>query len=235
MPDLLLVNPRKRTRTKSRKRRSAAQKAATAKMLAANRRRRRGPARASKRRRSTALAAVPRRARRLGARRRATTRRRYARNPIGGSLKGIGAQFMDAGIMAGGAFGLDVLTGFVMPYIPAGSPLRTFPGKQAMKGVAAIALGMVAGMVVKGSTAKLIATGGLVSELVDAMRIAKMKYAPDIRLGDADPMGMWMDPSLGYVYEDPALSYDSGPVDGLLTDPSQPGNSYSYNSAEQSY
>lgn len=206
MAHLLIVNPskkpslrkRKGVKRMAKKRRSAAQKAATARMLAANRARRSGKKRTvrakstRRRRRSSTLQSVKRHGRPASARafhaagysRNPARRklRRYRRNPIGGALNLgniVTGTLMPAATAATGAIALDVAFG----YLPLPDMLKTGPMRHVVKGAGAIALGVVAGMVVKRETAKQFAAGAMTVVMYNAMKEVLARFAPNVAMG----------------------------------------------------
>lgn len=143
----------------------------------------------TRRRRKNPVAANPRRRRSV---RRVSTRpvrhHRRRRNPI--STRGIMGQIMPAATAAFGALGLDMLWG----YAPIPEALKTGPMRYLAKAAGAVGLGMLAGMVVKKSTADQMSMGALTVVLHSAMRDGMSSYMPNIALGE------YMSPqeSLGY-------------------------------------
>ena len=170
MAELMLVNPRKRR--KSRKPRTAAQRAATRKLVAGNKRRRNpAPARrkvsAIKRRRTPARSVVAR-------------KRRYKRNPNGRGMAGIvNTTLIPAAVAASGALSLDVLWNF----LPLPETLKTGPLRHIAKGAGAIGLGWLAGMVVNKKTAGQLATGALTVVTYNAMREMMARFMPAVNMG----------------------------------------------------
>ena len=180
MAEMLLLNPAPR---RNPKRRSAAQRAATARLVALNRsrrasnprRRRRNPANVM----SSALFSNPRRRRRnpslfanpVGRRHRRRRnpslfanpvgrRHRRRRNPIhlGGMGSGIGAMLKEAAIGGAGALAVDVIMGYVQPYLPAsmlpvaGQPVGLY---QVAKAGITVALGKGLSRHTKGLSQKM--------------------------------------------------------------------------------
>lgn len=206
MAQLLLINPkvkpsrRKRKGVKAmKKRRSKAQVAATRKLVALNRakgKRKSNPVggkvmakkRRSKRRSNpvSTLKSVRRHGkadsrkafRKLGYSRNPAKRRR---NPITGKLGGIVSNtIMPAAIGAGGALTLDLIWG----YLPIPAVVKVGPMRHAAKGVGAIGLGMLAGMVLKKDTANALALGAMTVVMYNAAREAVASFAPNIALGE---------------------------------------------------
>lgn len=195
MPEILLVNPRKRKATSrktarrkkpvAKKRRTAAQKAATRKMIAANRRR--GNPVAKRRRRVTRKKPVRRRA----SARRAPVRRRRRR--IGNprlTMRSVQNQLMDAGTGAVGALGLDVIQG----YLPIPANLKVGIVGTGVKALLAIGMGVIASNVkiVRGSVANKMVNGALTVVLHDELKKQVAVFAPGLQLGE------YMGDGLGY-------------------------------------
>jgi len=156
MAQLMLVNPRKRRKTK---------------------RRRKNPVAANPRRRRTRVST------------RTVRHRRRRRNPI--SRRGIMGQIMPAATAAFGALGLDMIWG----YAPIPDSLKTGPMRYVAKAAGAVALGMLAGMVTKKSTADQMSMGALTVVLHSAMRDGMSSYMPNIALGEymgpQESLGYW--------------------------------------------
>lgn len=144
-----------------------------------------------RRRRTSKKKTVARRrpTRRISTRPARKTRRR--RNPIKTrGLSGVVNQIMPAATAAVGALGLDLIWG----YAPIPESLKTGNMRFVVKAAGAIGLGMLAGMVVKKSTADQLATGALTVVLHNAMRDGMANFAPNIQLGEY----MNNDETLGY-------------------------------------
>lgn len=206
MAQLLLINPkvkpsrRKRKGVKvMKKRRSKAQVAATRKLVALNRAKGKrksnpvgGKVMAKKRRSKRTLKSVRRHGKPASkatfhkqgyARNPINLRHRHKRrsNPITGKLGGIVDQIiMPAGIGAGGALTLDLIWG----YLPIPAVVKVGPMRHAAKGVGAIGLGMLAGMVLKKDTANALALGAMTVVMYNAAREAVASFAPNIALGE---------------------------------------------------
>lgn len=171
MPQILLVNPRKR---RGRKTRSAAQRAATAKMLAANRRRRNPKSRKSaKRRRNPAPLTVMHKANPIRRKRRASARRR---NPIsfrrimsgGGSGTGVSTMLKNAALGAVGATAINTAIG----RLPLPASLMVGRVSYLTRAGVAIGLGILAEktrLLGAGTLAKMV-EGSLTVTLYDAIR-----------------------------------------------------------------
>lgn len=180
MAEILLLNPK--GRTKMKKRRTAAQKRATAKLVAMNRARRKTGARkvrrvsSVKRRRAVSVTVAanpaPRRRRRSVRRSNpAAVVRRRRRNPIslgGGKLGGLLAPMKEAAIQGAGAVAFDIGFGYVNSYLPAS--LQRTPGRvglgDAVKAVITVVAGQALAKVTKGYSRKA-AVGALTIQARD--------------------------------------------------------------------
>lgn len=156
MAQLMLVNPRKRrAKRKTTKRKTTARRKSTATAKRRTTARRRNPV--------------------------APLRRR--RNPIRRKgLKGFIAPVMPAAISAGGALGLDLAWGVIGSRLPPA--LGDGPVKYVTKSIAALGLGVLAGMVTKKTTADQLATGALTVVLHGAMRDTVSAQFPGVALGE---------------------------------------------------
>ena len=187
MPEILLVNPRKRKTARrkkpvAKKRRTAAQKAATRKMIAANRKRRKNPV-ATKRRRARRKPAAPKRratARRAPVRRRRRSSARRSNPAL--TMRSVQNQLMEAGTGAVGAIGLDVIQG----YLPIPANLKGGIVGTGVKALLAIGMGVLASniKIVKASTAAKMANGALTVVLHDELRKQVGNFAPGLQLGE---------------------------------------------------
>lgn len=199
MPEILLVNPRKRRKTRrkktvAKKRRSPAQKRATAKMIAANRRRKNPVVRKrrkTRRKPTRGKSAVARSRRRASPVRR---RRRVGRrkgNPAF-TMRSLQNQLMEAGTGAVGALGLDVIQG----YLPIPANLKAGLVGTGVKALLAIGMGVVAQnfKVIRGRTANQMVNGALTVVLHDELKKQVATFAPGLQLGeylDADGLGYY--------------------------------------------
>lgn len=111
-------------------------------------------------------------------------RRKYRRNPIGGGLKGITAPLMPAATAAVGAIGLDLAWGKIGGMLP--DSLKSGPVRHVAKAAGALALGALAGMVLKKDTANNLAIGALTVVLHGAMRETIQSAMPGVTLGEYD-------------------------------------------------
>lgn len=165
-----------------------------------------------------------------------TTRRRYARNPIGLAaanpirkrrkyrrnpiaMKGLMAPIMPAAIAAGGAIGLDLAWGMIGSKLPAA--LSTGPVRHVAKAAGALALGALAGMVLKKETANNLAIGALTVVMHGAMRETMQKMLPNVALGEyeseMDGLAMYTGDGMngmgeyveGLSYSGAGVSFDS--------------------------
>ncbi len=205
MAQLMLVNPsprksKRKTKPKKRKvkvmakkkaKRSAKQRAWSKKLGRMSkarsrpaRKRKRNPSAPAKRARTRTVTKNVTRYRNRPVKRRAVRRR----NP---SARGVINQLvMPAAMQAGGAIALDVVMGYGQGYLPV--QLSTGPGKALVKGVAAIAIGMVAGKLGKRKLGNDMARGALTVTLHDLFRSTLEQNAPQIPLGDMDSGDMDM-------------------------------------------
>lgn len=221
MPQLFMVNPPKRG--KSRKRRTPAQRRATAKMIAANkkkrrskstttRRKKRAPTMARRKKRSTARRSTAKRRssprRRRSVKRRSPItrlrrhsvymtnrprrrRKRYGINPRGGIVGQVMQGVKDAGATLVGGALARTAVGFV--------PLPNTGLTGAMVGVGvAVGLGMVARKVVSGDTARFITAGAMQVPL--KALITSFVPSAGAFLGDYDNIGVYGQPGVaGYL------------------------------------
>lgn len=208
MPQLMLVNPRKRKAKRGKKKimarrktRTAAQKRATKKLIAFNRRRKRAATPTRRRRRAAPAKVKPYARSRRAPHRRPTARlvrrrkknnvRGYYPNPRRRTARGMAQRIMrqqvqPAAIQASGALLLDIGYGYFGSYIPA--QFNTGMLRHATKGVIAIGLGYLASNFVRNETANQLATGALTITMHDAMKELVGQFMPNIPLGD---VGYW--------------------------------------------
>lgn len=205
MAELMLINPKKRTKRGKKKmaykkRRTAAQKRATAKLVAFNKRRRKAPRRKARKRNPTAPVSRRRSARTTlttsparRTRRRTVARRRvYRRNPTRKNMMQniVSKQLQPAAIQASGAIGLDVVYGYFGQFIPA--QLNQGMLRHVTKGVVALGLGFVASNFIKNSTANEMAKGALTVTMHGAFKEALQQWMPAIPLGmDTSEIGYY--------------------------------------------
>lgn len=211
--EVLLVNPRRRRRA-TRKRRSPAQRAATRQLVARNRGRS-GTARKKRRRRNPIgpyarngmgmYVSNPRR-RRRPTRKRATARRRYRRNPT--TMKGIiNVLVMPAATAGAGALALDILWGFV----PVPQEIKTGPMRHVAKGLGAIVLGQLVGMVGTKRMGDTMAMGALTVVFHSAFREMTAQFMPNVNLGYYSAgANAGYDPQLGYYVASPRMTVARG-------------------------
>lgn len=174
---MLLVNPRKRRKT--RKRRTAAQNAATRKLVAMNRRRK---SQARRIRNPIAGLAPTHRRRRTSPTRARVVRRRYRRNPT--TARGlIRKSIQPAFASALGALGLDVMWGFAP--VPPNWKVGNF--RHLIKGAGAIAFGHLAGGVIGKGNAHTMTQGALTVIMHTAMSEFVTQNMPQIQLGYYSP------------------------------------------------
>lgn len=189
MSELVLINPRRRTR----RRRKGRMPPALARYWASHGRRKlRNPKRkATRRRRRRAVlgyTAGPRKIRRRKLnprhRRRATRfiARRRRRNPrfglpsAGGVMK---HTIMPAAIGAGGALALDVAYGYASPYLPAFFQNRW--ATLAVKIVGALGIGMVAGRVLGREQGRIATLGAATVVVYGAAKTALAQAMPTVK------------------------------------------------------
>lgn len=194
MAEILLVNPRKR-----RKRRKNPVRRMSAKQRRYfGKRRRRNPARGL--RAKPVATANPRRRRRRSVARVVSRRRR---NP---TLRGVTGRILptvQSGFVGAlGGLGLDVLTGFALPKLPAA--VQTGLGKTAFKILSAVLVGYLGGMVRRGWGTQL-ANGAMTIVLHDALKEQVAANFPAIPLGEYLTVG----PEVGYDMQ-PALPGETG-------------------------
>lgn len=187
--------------TKRKARRTAAQKRATAKLVALNRskRRRSNPSRAAAYRQVATMSNPIKRRRRRRNPLSTVARRRVARrrNPING---GISRMVMPAVTGAAGALALDVAFG----YLPIPATLKAGPLRHIVKAAGAIGLSIIAGKVVKKSTAEAMGIGALTVIAHDMAKEAVTKFAPQVKM---DGVGLYVN---GMGYYNPAMPAGGG-------------------------
>ncbi|MEE9119413.1 MAG: hypothetical protein V3U02_12580 [Calditrichia bacterium] len=154
MGQLLLVNPKKRGRRKTRRKNPVARVA--------------NP-RSKKSRRRNPIAANPRRRR--------TYRRR--RNPITKIGNLVQDSLIPSVTAAGGALALDIIMGF----LPLPDVVKIGPMRHLVKGAGAIGMGMIAGMVSTPKTAQLVTTGALTVTMYGAGKELVGRFLPQLALG----------------------------------------------------
>ena len=168
-----------------KKPRSAAQRAATRKMLEARwgKKRRKNPARKTTRRRSTGtMRSIVSRRTGKPVSRQTWSRSPYRRNPRprAGMLGNIvNNTVIPALVAGGGAIALDLAWGF----LPIPEQVKTGPMRHAAKGLGAIGLGFVAGMVLPKKTAQNLSTGAMTVVVYNAYRDMLARFAPTVALG----------------------------------------------------
>lgn len=164
----------------------------------------------STKRKTTAKRAAPKRRRSPVRRRRRVTRAK--RNPARRGVMGMAQQsFMPAVQGSAGAIGLDLLLG----YAPLPPALQSGMARHLVKGVGAIALGGVAGMIGSKSMARNMTQGALTVALHGAAREMMQTAMPDIKLGMTDY-------DMGYVSSGYVPNYGND-TPAALTDQSDMG------------
>jgi hypothetical protein len=185
MAEILLVNPRRRRKSKA-KRKSSRKSYRRARRAAPRVRRRK------------AVAAAPRRRRRV-----VRAVKRYRRRKENPSFRGITGSVM-GGVKAGfigalGALGLDVLYGFAKPKLPAA--LTSGPADYLTKALAAVLVGMVGNKVMRGRGAALT-TGAMTVVIHDALKAQIAANFPGVPLGE-------------YIASSPIVGYGANPATPL--------------------
>ncbi len=204
--EVLLVNPRRRRRARRKvtaRRRPARRRPAT------RRRRRRnpiGPYAGTRRSGMGYYVSNPRRRRRPARRRRTTARRRYRRNPT--TMRGIINQLvMPAATAGAGALALDILWGFV----PVPEQIKTGPMRHVAKGLGAVVLGQLVGMVGTRRMGDTMAMGALTVVFHSAFREMTAQFMPGVPLGYYSAgANAGYDPQLGYYVSSPRLAVSRG-------------------------
>jgi len=175
MQELLLINPAKRSRRKSRKTASPAQRRARAAFAA--RARAKNPARRRRAARVHSLPAVRRRRNPIVARRRSMRRR----NPVGGFAGTAIDMVKDAAIGGAGALGVDIIAGQIKPMLPVS--MQTGNSYAAAKALITVGVG-VFGRRVLGNVAMQAARGALTVQAYNLFR----PYVPaTMQLGSLSP------------------------------------------------
>lgn len=182
MPEVLLVNPRKRKSPSKRKR---------------------GPARARRRTTTVTVKANPSKPRRKRRKKAKTVRRRgYRRNPVNFNIMNFMQDtLMPSAVGAVGALGVDLTLGL----LPLPDTLKTGPMRPLVKGLGAIGIGFVANMVATRQMAEQVTAGGLTVVLYDAMKTFMQTQFPALPLGEYDAY-----PALDYVSPAPLLDEEGG-------------------------
>lgn len=166
MPTAMVVNPARKRRKKRARTKGGRYKKTT---------RRRNPI-------AAIAAANPKRRRRRGRSKSRTYRRR--RNPAGFNLQAFATKrLMPALIGGAGGLGLDI----IMAQLPIPENLKTGPMAPLVKGIGAIGMGMVAGMVVGRQTAEQVLSGALTVVAYGALKDFVATSMPNIQLS-AVPM-----------------------------------------------
>ena len=203
--EVLLVNPRKRRRRPVRRRAATRRPAAR---RPAKRRRRRNPIGPYARSGMGMYVSNPRRRKRRAAARRPTKARRrtrYRRNP---TMRGIiNSLILPAATAGAGALALDVLWGFV----PIPENIKTGPMRHVAKGLGAIVLGQLVGMVGNKRMGDTMALGALTVTFHSAFREMTAQFMPGVPLGYYSAgANAGYDPQLGYYVSSPRLAVNRG-------------------------
>ena len=205
--EVLLVNPRKRRRRPVRRR--AAARRPAARRRPAKRRRRRNPIGPYARSGVGMYVSNPRRRRKAVRRRRPTRARRRTRirrNPT--TMRGIiNLLVMPAATAGAGALALDVLWGFV----PIPDNIKSGPMRHVAKGLGAIVLGQLVGMVGTNRMGETMALGALTVTFHAAFGEMTAQFMPVVPLGYYSAgANAGYDPQLGYYVASPRLGVNRG-------------------------
>lgn len=203
--EVLLVNPRRRRRAPARGR--PRRKMTARRRPATKRRRRRNPIGPYAKSGMGYYVSNPRRRRRRSpTRKRATARRRYRRNPT--TMKGIINQLvMPAATAGAGALALDILWGFV----PVPAEIKTGPMRHVAKGLGAVVLGQLVGMVGTKRMGDTMAMGALTVVFHSAFKEMTAQFMPGVPLGYYSAgANAGYDPQLGYYVQSPRLAVSRG-------------------------
>jgi len=197
MAELMLINPHKRRKSKTKAVRKNPRKrrpmTALQRQYFGKSKHKRNPSVAKKTKKSRKYKRNP-----VHVPKHSSKRRKYRRNPSRGlgkfSVQGFAKNtLMPSAIGAAGALGLDVLIGF----LPLPPNLKTGPMRSVVRIAGAVALGIVAGMVVKKETAANIAAGAVTVTLYDVLKGAVQTAMPTLQLGETDIFTEY--PSLAYA------------------------------------
>ena len=205
--EVLLVNPRRRRRAPTRRR--PRRKTAARRRPATKRRRRRNPIGPYARNGMGMYVSNPNgaRRRRRPVRRRATVRRR--RNPAGRmTMRRVMNDLLLPSATAGaGALALDILWGFV----PVPPEIKTGPMRHVAKGLGAIVLGQIVGMVGTRKMGDTMAMGALTVVFHSAFREMTAQFMPQVNLGYYSPgANAGYDAALGYYVASPRMTVARG-------------------------
>lgn len=174
MAELMLVNPRKLRRRKTRMR-----------SVRRYRRIQRAPRKSIRLRRFSGYIGNPRRRRRF----------RIRRNPIGFSIQSFTKDtLIPSAVGAAGALGLDVIMGF----LPLPDAVKSGPMRPIVRIAGAIGIGMLAGMVTSRRTAEQVTAGAVTVVLYDLIKGFVQTQFPALRLGETDeyPVLEYMNPAI---------------------------------------
>ncbi len=200
------------------RRRSAAQRAATKKLVALNRRRRRkNPSRRRRAYKATRTLTPARRRRRNPAKRRrrsyprpsaqtasraGRTLRRYRRNPVRRNM--LDTMVFPALTATTGALALDI----AWANLPLPANIKAGPFKHVAKGLGAVGMAWLAGMVVRPKTAEALGVGALTVVLHQAAREFIGQAMPQLNMGYYNagmPAGGYDNNNMGlYVQSQPS-------------------------------
>ena len=206
--EVLLVNPRKRRRRPVRR---AATRRPAARRRPAKRRRRRNPIGPYARSGNSGMGMYvsnPRRRKKAVRRRRPTRSRRRMRIRRNPTMRGIiNTLVMPAATAGAGALALDVLWGFV----PIPDNIKSGPMRHVAKGLGAIVLGQLVGMVGDKRMGDTMALGALTVTFHSAFREMTAQFMPGVPLGYYSAgANAGYDPQLGYYVSSPRLAVNRG-------------------------
>jgi hypothetical protein len=174
MAGLLLVNPKRRSRRKSK---------------VSSHHRRRVRAKVTHRRRKRRAVAVMSNPRRRHRARAHNPRRRYRRNPSFRGLAGGIVPTLKAGaIGAVGAIGVDLVVGYSAKYLP--TSMQSGIALTAAKLLAAILVGSIGNKVLRGKGREL-AVGAVTVQLHDLAKAQLMAAMPSLPLGQYQQLGAY--------------------------------------------
>lgn len=198
MAEMLLVNPRRKSRRVHHKRRTPRRMSALQRQYFGK-----GPRRRRRRTKVEVLAGNPSRKRRRSVtrrRRRSGLRHRVRARAM--RLRGFNARsflndtLLPSGVGAIGALGVDVVLGYATPYLP--SFMTTGVGVPLTKIAGAVGLGAVAGMVTNRRIGEQVMAGAITVVLYNYLRTQVQASLPNLTLaGVGNYMG----------YAGPALAY----------------------------
>lgn len=124
------------------------------------------------------------------------------------TLQGITNQIvMPAATAGAGALALDILWG----YVPVPEAIKTGPMRHVAKGLGAIVLGQVVGMIGTRKMGDTMAMGALTVTFYNAFRELTAQFMPNVNLGYYSAgANAGYDPQLGYYVSSPQLAVSRG-------------------------